>query len=390
MDVAADVFCLCQRAAQWSKAYLSRASRESATSVAVDREAHFRSFTQHAKVAGHHGNVKTIYKMKREAAGQPRIKPVPSIMMEDNLQRVPRRPPNDGGNISRSCFRVVLQRLHIIVQAHPHPFSAQDRACMTSTSPHVRCAWQSCARVMAKAMVSMTSPWNFSKLVETRWFPSSALCSTVFTSEAAYPFGFSCTRMCPVWKGKADRRHCSNHRGTQASNVIPSILLEVVNTRAETQIAQFLPDTHCGRQHGSTTFAMHFVRSFVQYAAGGRYNCCLLFAALDNLRCGGKKWLLDVGALKQILRVSWKVLALMVMTSDGDLIVSGVGPFCRVLVWKSNLLILLNVFTQVAGSACKKVAFRRIRRLLLRHGVVGPRVHFRCHHFLTNVCESHT
>ena len=64
---------------------MKRASRESATLVTVDREAHFRSFAEQAKVVEYHGNVKILYKLTREAAGQPRIKPVPSIMVEDNI-----------------------------------------------------------------------------------------------------------------------------------------------------------------------------------------------------------------------------------------------------------------------------------------------------------------
>ena len=80
--------------------------------------------------------------------------------------------------------------------------------------------------------------------------------------------------MCPFWKDNADLRHCSNYRGIQISNVIPSIFLEVVKTRA--------PDTQCGRKHGITTFAMHFASSFVQYATGGGYNACLLFADLEK------------------------------------------------------------------------------------------------------------
>ena len=41
-------------------------------------------------------------------------------------------------------------------------------------------------------------------------------------------------------------------------------------------------DTQCGRKHGSTTFAMHFARSFVLNAAGGGYNACLLFEDLEK------------------------------------------------------------------------------------------------------------
>ena len=61
-----------------------RASRESTTLVTVDREAHFRSLTEKAKAAEYHGNVKVLDKWTREAAGQPRIKPIPSITMDDN------------------------------------------------------------------------------------------------------------------------------------------------------------------------------------------------------------------------------------------------------------------------------------------------------------------
>ena len=113
---------------------------------------------------------------------------------------------------------------------------------------------------------------------------ASRLCSLFHRmfEQSCIPLWFPRARMCPLWKGKADPRHCSNHRGIQISNVIPSILLDVVKSRAEKKIEMFLPDTQCGRKHGSTTFAMHFARSFVQYAAGGGYNACLLFADLEK------------------------------------------------------------------------------------------------------------
>ena len=60
---------------------------------------------------------------------------------------------------------------------------------------------------------------------------------------------FQGTRMCPLPKGKADPRRCSNHRGIQISNVIPSILLEVVKTRAVEKIAKFPPDTQVSAEH---------------------------------------------------------------------------------------------------------------------------------------------
>ena len=84
VHAAADISLMCHRITQWSKACLMRASRESNTLVTVDREAHFRSLTEQAKSAEYHGNVKVLYKLTREAAGQPRIKPIPSITMEDN------------------------------------------------------------------------------------------------------------------------------------------------------------------------------------------------------------------------------------------------------------------------------------------------------------------
>ena len=109
----------------------------------------------------------------------------------------------------------------------------------------------------------------------------SLLCSLFHCifEQSCIPFWFQGARMCPLWKGKADPRHC---RGLQNSNVIPSILHEVAKTRAEGEIAKFLPDTQRGKKHGSTTFAVHFARSFVQYAASGGSNACLLFADLEK------------------------------------------------------------------------------------------------------------
>ena len=81
---AAEMFLPCQRVARWSKAVPTRGSRESFTLVTLDREAHFRSLTEQAKAAEYHGHVRVLYKLTREAAGQPRIKPIPSVAVEDN------------------------------------------------------------------------------------------------------------------------------------------------------------------------------------------------------------------------------------------------------------------------------------------------------------------
>ena len=56
-----------------------RARHENKVLVTVDREAHFRSLAEQAKAAEYQGDVEVLYKLTREAAGQPRIKPVPSI-----------------------------------------------------------------------------------------------------------------------------------------------------------------------------------------------------------------------------------------------------------------------------------------------------------------------
>ena len=117
---------MCQRVTLWSKACLVRASRESKALVTVDREAHFRSLTEQAKAAEYHGNVKVLYKLTREPAGQPRIKPIHSITMDDNttITRAPCRPMSDGG----SCSKVVFRRLQTFVHAQPDASSVQDHA----------------------------------------------------------------------------------------------------------------------------------------------------------------------------------------------------------------------------------------------------------------------
>ena len=50
------------------------------------------------------------------------------------------------------------------------------------------------------------------------------------------------TRLCPFCQGRADSRRCGNHRWTQVSNVIPSVMLDVIRERVETQIENFLLD----------------------------------------------------------------------------------------------------------------------------------------------------
>ena len=83
---AAETFLTCQRVARWSKAVRTLASRESFTLFTVVREAHSRSLTEQAKAAEYHGNVRVLYKLTREAAGQPRIKSqsIPSVALDDN------------------------------------------------------------------------------------------------------------------------------------------------------------------------------------------------------------------------------------------------------------------------------------------------------------------
>ena len=144
-------------------------------------EAQFRSLTEQAKAAEYHGNVKVLHKLTREAAGQPRIKPIPSITMENNITMTMGRcrPTNDGGSscevAPRSCCDACRPSYTL------NQRSVQDHACRTSAFPNERCAQQSRARKMARVQVSRTSLWSSSKLVETRWFPSS---------KAAFPFGF--------------------------------------------------------------------------------------------------------------------------------------------------------------------------------------------------------
>ena len=55
----------------------------------------------------------------------------------------------------------------------------------------------------------------------------SLLCSHFhgILEQGCIPLWFQGTRLCPLWKDEADARRCSNHRGIQVSNVIPSLLL---------------------------------------------------------------------------------------------------------------------------------------------------------------------
>ena len=141
--------------------------------------------TEQAKAAEYHGNVKVLHKLTREAAGQPRIKPIPSITMEDNTTLT--MGPAQTNERWRQCFAKFVQgRVTTLADAS----NVQDHACRTSAFPTVRCAQRSCARKVERVQVSTTFLWNSSKLVETRWFPFFVLTFTESSSKAAFPFGF--------------------------------------------------------------------------------------------------------------------------------------------------------------------------------------------------------
>ena len=266
----------------------------------------------------------------------------------------------------------MLRRLQTFVHCQPVDFNVLYHACRRSAFPNVRCAQRSCARQMTRVQVSTIFLWNCSKLVETRWFPFFVLFFTVSWSKVAFPSGFKALGCVPLWKGKADPRRCSNHRGTQVSNVLPSILIEVVKTRAEERLQSSYPTPPCGREHGCTTFAMHFARSFVQYAAGGGYNACLLFADLEKAYdMVVKRWLSDAGALKLTLRVSCSALALTVMSSNGAL------DYLRCdgsVIHEAGLELELVDLVERIYFACVRMASRRIKRLLLKRNVVDDKV----------------
>ena len=270
---AADSF-MCQRVTQWSKACLVRSSNESKALVTVGREAHFRSLTEQAKAVEYQGNVKILQKLTREAAGQPRIKPIPSVMTDDNTTVTLGSVQTNGR--WRQYFAKLLQgRVTTLADFRARSTRRLQRA--GSCLKDVRFSEQE-VRTAIMRKKNGKSPGFAGIHVEIVKAGgdkiASLLCSLFHCmfEQSCIPSWFKGARMCPLWKGKADPRHCSNHRGIQISNVILSTL-----TRAEKKIGMFLPDTQCGRKHGRTTFAMHFARSFVQYAAGGGYDACLLF-----------------------------------------------------------------------------------------------------------------
>ena len=140
------------------------------------------------------------------------------------------------------------------------------------------------------------------------------------------PLWFQGTRMCPRWKGKADPPCCSNPRGVHVSNVIPSVLLEVVKARAE-----LVQDTTRICFSRILKKKKTYDRVMRDMAAG----CRCTEADLAN----------------QLLK-PW---VLLVMTSSGISIFSAeMGPFCRRLAWRLKWSILLNIFTQVALYARRR------------------------------------
>ena len=81
---AADSFFMCQRVRQWSRRVsYARVMRAKPWLRWTEKHTSAPSLKQ-AKAAEYPGNVKTLYNLTKEAAGQPRIKPIPSITMDDN------------------------------------------------------------------------------------------------------------------------------------------------------------------------------------------------------------------------------------------------------------------------------------------------------------------
>ena len=276
----------CRKQLQWSKACLARSSNESKALAIVDREAHFRTLTEQAKAAEYRGNVKSLHKLTREAAGQPRIKPIPSVMMDDNSTMA--MVSVQTSERWRQYFAKLLQG-GVTTLADLRVRSPRRLERAGSCLKDVRFTEQE-VRTAITRKKNGKSPGFDGIHVEILKAGGDKMASflcplfhCVF-EQSCIPLCFQGALMCPCWKGKAYPRHCSNHHDIQISNVIPSILLEVVESRAEKKIEMFLPDTQCGRKHGSTTLAMHFARSFVQYPAGGVFLPRVCFIRIWNKR----------------------------------------------------------------------------------------------------------
>ena len=280
MHEAAEMFLTCQRVARWSKAVPTRGSRESFTLVTLDREAHFRSLTEQATAAEYHGNVRVLNKLTREAAGQPRIKPIPSVPFNNNTMTMGAAQTNE-----RQYFAKLLQgRVTTLAD-----FRTRSTRCLQRSGSCLQDVRFSEQEVHTAIMRKKSGKSPGFDDIPVELFKAggdkmvSLLCSLFhgILEQGCMPLWFQGTRMCPLWNGKADPRRCSNHRGIHVSNAIPSIFFEVIKTRVGNKIAKVLPDTQRGRKRGST-YAMHFARSFVQYASGVGYNACLHFADLEK------------------------------------------------------------------------------------------------------------
>ena len=238
---AADISLMCQGITKWSKACLMRASRESNTLVTVDREAHFRSLTEQAKSAEYHG-------MTREAAGQPRIKPIPSITMEDHTTMTVGSVQTDQ-RWSQYFAKLLQGRVTTLADLR-----ARSTSCLQRTGSCLQEVRFSEREVRTAIMRKKNGKSPGFDDIPVELFKAggdkmvSLLCSLFHgvLEQGCIPLWFQGTRMCPLWKGKADPRRCSNHRGTQVSNVIPSILIEVVKTRAEEKLQSSHPTPSAG------------------------------------------------------------------------------------------------------------------------------------------------
>ena len=130
---------------------------------------------------------------------------------------------------------------------------------------------------------------------------------------------------------------------------------------------------------------MHFTRSFLQYAAGGGYNACLLFADLEKaydrvvremaVRCRCTE--AGIASQLQCLGLDGDDLqwCLDFLRSDGS------------VMQEAGLEIeLVDVVERMYTGkvACKRAASRQIKRLLLKRNVEGDKVvpsvalYFRC------------
>ena len=279
---AADSF-LCQRVTRWSKVSCVRATRARPWLRWTEKHTS-RSLFDQAKAAEYQGNVRVLYKLTREAAGQPRIKPIHSIMMDDHTTMT--MGSMQTNERWRQYFAKLLQG-HVATLADLRARSNRRLQRAGSCLHDVRFTEQEVRAAIMRKKNGKSRGFDdiHVEILKAGGDTMVLLLCSLFHGifeQSCIPLWFQGARMCTLWKDKADPRHCSNHRGIQISNVIPSILLEVVKTRAEEKIAKFLSDTQCGRKHGSTTFAMHFARSFMQYEAGGGYNACLLFADLEK------------------------------------------------------------------------------------------------------------